>query len=275
MMQYLFNKLSRCSALLAITVFAVLLSGCGDKAEYEIVSEETQDIEPAQNAADLFLPQGSIERGEELAKATCNGCHGPAGNSINGSQPKLAGQHAKYIYEQLHAFQEKENEEGDFEAERVNMVMVSQVANLSDQDMMDLSVYYAAQINEMNEQGADKYLTLGVKLYRGGDANREIPACIACHGPLAGGNAGVPYPMLQGQHYEYTKKRLLEFRNQALKVGEAELDETTEAMLAISARLSDTEIEALSYTLQGMREWEPTEVVEASPEEAGEAPAEK
>lgn len=208
-------------------------------------SKVTVEMLPvAENQDDIFVAGGVVKEGEALANSKgCAGCHGPAGNSLSAQYPKLAGQHSSYLLEELEHFKSKE---------RDNSVMASQVAQLSEADMRHLAAYYAAQTPTAGAEGSDDLLALGLKLYRGGDTQREIPACIACHGALGRGNAGVPYPMLAGQHAEYTIKRLKDFRTEGLSIGETELDESQDAMIAIALRLSDTEINALAYTLQGM-----------------------
>src|SRR3546814_9887644 len=68
--------------------------------------------------------------------ATCTACHGPGGNSANPEWPKLAGQSAHYVSEQLHRFKS---------GERKNPLMQPQAAGLSDEDIANLAAYFAAQ----------------------------------------------------------------------------------------------------------------------------------
>ncbi|TLY81188.1 MAG: cytochrome c, partial [Gammaproteobacteria bacterium] len=69
--------------------------------------------------------------------AVCSACHGPNGNSTNPEWPRLAGQSAVYIAEQLRLFRA---------GVRDNPVMKPQAAALSDQDVDDLAVYFEAQM---------------------------------------------------------------------------------------------------------------------------------
>ena len=78
---------------------------------------------------------GNAEAGKAKS-ASCAGCHGADGNSPTAMFPKLAGQHADYLYQSL-----KEYKSG----KRKNPIMQGQVANLSDQDMRDISAYFAKQ----------------------------------------------------------------------------------------------------------------------------------
>src|SRR5256885_7839144 len=68
--------------------------------------------------------------------AVCSACHGPNGNSVNPEWPRLAGQSAVYIAEQLRLFRS---------GVRANPVMQPLATTLSDQDISDLAVYYEAQ----------------------------------------------------------------------------------------------------------------------------------
>src|SRR5262245_48234950 len=68
--------------------------------------------------------------------AVCTACHGPNGNSANPEWPRLAGQSAVYIAEQLKLFKTEV---------RTNPVMMPMAAGLSDQDMSDIAVYFEAQ----------------------------------------------------------------------------------------------------------------------------------
>lgn len=76
---------------------------------------------------------GDIERGEKIS-GVCSMCHGDNGISNVPIYPNLAGQKEQYLVLQLKAFRD---------GERVNMAMTSHAQKLSDQDIADLSAYYA------------------------------------------------------------------------------------------------------------------------------------
>jgi cytochrome c553 len=80
--------------------------------------------------------QGDIEQGEGLSQV-CAMCHGANGISNVPIYPNLAGQKEQYLVLQLKAFRS---------GERVNMAMTSHAQKLTDQDIADLSAYYA-QLN--------------------------------------------------------------------------------------------------------------------------------
>lgn len=236
----------------AAIILSVMLVTTGQAADSSGHSDDGhgEKILPLAAAPDsLFVPEGSAERGAKLSQNSgCAGCHGPAGKGIAPEFPKLAGQHAAYVYEELDHFKAWNGEP----AERKNAVMAAQVAALSKQDMRDLAAYFAQQEPKAGKEGSDDLLEAGLALYRGGAPERGIPACIACHGPVGEGNPGVPYPRLGGQYAEYTISRLKYFRKQANDITTEEIDNPENIMAAVSERLKDTEINALAYTLQGM-----------------------
>ncbi|MCP1728146.1 cytochrome c553 [Natronospira proteinivora] len=181
------------------------------------------------------MVDGDAEAGEANSTA-CAACHGPDGNSSNPEWPKLAGQHAKYTYEQLKAYKS---------GERDDAVMMGQVQNLDDQDMKDLAVFYAQQVPQVGS--ADEELgEAGKKIYRGGNLETGVTACIACHGPRGEGVPMANYPMLSGQHAQYTIEQLEAYRD-----GERSTDRAG-MMRDIAARMSDEEIEAVAEYIQGL-----------------------
>ena len=67
----------------------------------------------------------------------CVGCHGPDGNSIVPTFPKIAGQYQDYL---LHALKSYRN------GNRNNAIMNGIASTLSDEQMIILSKYYASQV---------------------------------------------------------------------------------------------------------------------------------
>ena len=154
------------------------------------------------NAFSSETAAGDPVAGEAKA-ALCVSCHGPAGNSVNPLWPKLAGQHAGYTAKQIHDFKAGET--------RSDAVMAPMIAGLSDQDIEDISAYYAAQTSTGGFVSEEMH-ALGERVYRGGNAASGVPACIACHGPGGGGNDLAGFPRLAGQHATYTAKQLEDWR---------------------------------------------------------------
>ena len=182
------------------------------------------------------LIDGSAEAGKTKS-TTCAACHGADGVSVNPEWPNLAAQNARYLYEQLMAFKS-----GD----RQNVLMSSQAMGLSDEDMMDLAVYYESQDLPPRAVANAELVDMGERLYRGGDQEAGISACIACHGPRGLGNPAAAYPKLRGQHATYTASSLKAYRS-----GERE-SSMNKVMNNIAARLDDEQIEALASYVQGL-----------------------
>ncbi len=167
---------------------------------------------------------------------TCAACHGVDGNSVNPVWPKLAGQHAEYIFKQLKDFHS---------GARKNVQMSPLAAPLSEEDMQDIATYYSSQKIKIGHASA-KTLPLGEQIYRAGDASKGLPACMACHGPSGAGNPAALYPALSGQHAEYTKIQLLAFRDNK------RTNDTNKAMQIVSEKMTTEEIDAVANYIQGL-----------------------
>ncbi len=179
---------------------------------------------------------GSAEAGQAKS-VTCAACHGADGNSLNPEWPSLAGQHESYIINSLQAYQS---------GARSNVLMSGQAAALSAEDIADLAAYFSAQTR--TSRTADPALVAaGERLYRGGNRDSSISACIACHGPYGLGNPGAAYPAIAGQHATYTAAQLRAYRS-----GERATD-PNQIMRNVAARLTDEEIAAVASYIQGLR----------------------
>jgi len=182
------------------------------------------------------LAAGDPAAGEAKA-ALCTACHGPAGNSVNPEWPKLAGQHAKYTAKQIHDFKEG--------VTRNDALMAPMIAALSDQDIEDIAAYYAAQPSTGGFASEEMH-ALGERIYRGGNMDSGVPACIACHGPRGNGNGPAGFPRLAGQHATYTAKQLEDWR-----IGNRTNDPND--MMADAVRyLTPTEAQAVSEYIAGL-----------------------
>lgn len=186
-------------------------------------------------------PKVDLANGEKIAGQQCVACHGSDGNSAASIYPKLAGQHADYLYKQLKNFKVQEGAE---KAERENAVMAGFAQMLSAQDMRDVSAFYASKELKPGFATNKDTLELGQKIYRGGIAEKNVPACAGCHSPTG---AGIPaqYPRLGGQHTDYTVSQLKAFRDGVRN--------NNQQMTMISSRLSDKEIQAVSDYIAGLR----------------------
>lgn len=185
-----------------------------------------------------------ITRGDAAAgagkAAVCTACHGVNGNSTNPAWPKLAGQGSRFTVEQLKAFKT---------GLRKDPLMTPMAQPLSEQDMRDLSAHFAAQAPSPGIASPASVET-AQKIYRAGNAERALPACIACHAPNGAGNPASGYPRIGGQHATYVAKRLREYRALA---AEPLPDGNLKAMAAVAAKLSDMEVDALASYVNGLQ----------------------
>ncbi|MFZ9480648.1 MAG: c-type cytochrome [Burkholderiaceae bacterium] len=192
------------------------------------------DPSPAKKTADLA-------KGKATAAAVCAACHMPDGNSMIPQNPILAGQHAAYIEKQLHNFRLKA---GAKEPERNNAIMLGFASMLSEEDMRNLGGFYAAQTAKPASAKRKELVAAGQRIYTAGITEKGVPACAGCHGP---NGAGIPaqYPRLAGQHPEYTESTLNGFRQGQRK--------NSAQMMAIAAKMSDTDVAAVSEYIASMR----------------------
>jgi cytochrome c553 len=207
----------------------------------------------ALTSALMFFGQCAIaqEAGDATAgaakAATCTACHGLNGNSVNPDWPVLAGQNAAYLSDQIQRYRS---------GKRMNVLMQPMVQALTDQDIADLAAYYAAQ-TPAGLEADPSYWKAGEKLYRGGDAKRSIPACLACHGPVGRGNPAAGYPALRAQHSVYTVKQLTDYSVDARYGKDAQgrslASPNASMMNTIASRLTAEDRRNLSSYIQGMR----------------------
>ena len=179
-----------------------------------------------------------VEKGKELS-ASCAACHGDDGISLNPIWPKLAGQNPKYLASQLHEF--KKGPDGN----RNNAVMYGIAVNLSDQDIEDLSEYYSSLKSTVGLT-KDEYLELGRNIYRGGNMEIKMQACISCHGPNGQGNYAAAIPMLSGQHSQYTYQQLKNFQTSMRS------NDYNKMMRNIVHRMTDEEMKAVASYIEGL-----------------------
>ena len=182
------------------------------------------------------IAAGSVDAGKQKS-VTCAACHGVDGNSVNPEWPSIAGQHGKYLTKTLEAYKS---------GKRSDVLMTGQALGLSDEDIADLSAYFASQTATPRTADPD-LVTDGERLYRGGNIDRGISACIACHGPRGRGNPAAGYPVIAGQHATYTAAQLRLYAS-----GERKSD-ANQMMRNISAALTEDDIKAVSSYIQGLR----------------------
>jgi len=197
---------------------------------------------------------GDAGAGEAKA-SVCAACHGVDGNPVDPQYPRIAAQPERYTAHQLALYASGQRNTG------LAAIMMPYAQALSPQDMRDVGAYFASQkslagladdsvIAEGPQQGT-KFYELGEQLYRVGDASREIPACMACHGPAGAGNPGPAYPRLSGQMADYSERRLIEYREGIHNRNDPAL---FNIMSQVAQNLTDIEIQSLSTYMQGLHD---------------------
>jgi cytochrome c553 len=186
--------------------------------------------------------QDEAARGQRIAGQVCAACHAADGNSVAPANPKIAGQFPEYLHKQLVDFKSQAGKK----PARDSAIMTPLVANLSDDDMKSLAAYYAGQ--KLRPAAAvDKDLAaLGQKIWRGGIAASNVPACAGCHGP-AGAGIPVQYPRVSGQFAEYLAAQLKAFRDGA------RANDANAVMRGVAARMTEREIQAVAQYAAGLR----------------------
>jgi cytochrome c553 len=192
--------------------------------------------EAAQPAAPVVAKPAKpdLVKGEKSFAAVCSACHGADGNSGVPAYPKLAQQHPEYLVKQLQEFKA---------GKRKNAIMQGFAATLSDDDMRNIAWWAASQKSKPGFAKDKDLVVTGERIYRGGVADRQIPACAGCHSP---NGAGIPaqYPRLAGQQSDYVASQLTAFRDGV------RLNNATMSMVA--AKLNDREIRALADYVAGL-----------------------
>jgi cytochrome c553 len=186
--------------------------------------------------------KGDAEAGKAKS-LTCSACHGTDGNSAISMNPKIAGQHEGYLVKQLTEFRLASRTGG--KEGRNNAVMNGMSAALSDQDIKDLAAYYSSQDLKPGTAPED-VIEAGQALYRGGDAEKGITACIACHSPDGKGMGLAGFPVISGQHADYTISQLKMFRDGS------RANDLNGMMRDIAGKLNDEEIEILAKYVGGL-----------------------
>jgi len=181
------------------------------------------------------MAAGDASTGKGKAVA-CAACHGSDGNSPSDMFPKLAGQHESYITKQL----------ADFKSgARINAVMAPMVANLSEQDMADLGAFYASK-KVTPGAVSEELLAAGQAVYRAGNKESGLPACMACHGPTGAGMPAAKWPALSGQYSKYVELQLKAFADGTRS------NDPNNMMTDIAKKMTAEEMKAVSAYVAGL-----------------------
>ena len=179
--------------------------------------------------------QADLTKGAATFATVCIACHGPDGNPVAPNFPRLAQQHPDYLLKQLHEFKEDK---------RVNPIMKGFASALSDEDMRNVVAWVVTQKAKDGASSDKDLVLLGERIYRGGIADRAVPACAGCHSP---NGAGIPsqYPRLSGQQPVYVVEQLTAFRDGTRT--------NSLPMAQVTAKMNDREIKAVADYIAGLR----------------------
>ncbi|MCU7802250.1 MAG: cytochrome c4 [Candidatus Thiodiazotropha sp. (ex Lucinoma kastoroae)] len=184
----------------------------------------------------LAQAAGNAEQGKTKS-VVCASCHGADGNSpLNPVWPKIAGQHPQYIEKQIKDFKS---------GARNDPMMAPMAMPLSDQDVADLAAYFSGQTLQVGKAAADK-VSEGETLFRAGNLETGVAACMACHGPSGAGNPQANFPAIGGQHAPYVEKALKDFRDAK------RTNDSSNMMQGVVNRMTDQEIAAVAQYVQGL-----------------------
>ena len=173
--------------------------------------------------------QGSAAAPALPAKAQiCVACHGPGGRSTITTNPILAGQTSRYIYLQIRDFQE---------GRRSDPQMDPIVKDMTRDEAREIAAYFAAQKPPPQPFVADP------ERVKRGKAKADETLCPMCHlGGFIGQNE---IPRVAGQHPDYVRKQLFDFKARRRTNDAA-------SMTSVSRTLSDADIEDLAHYLANL-----------------------
>lgn len=182
-----------------------------------------------------LMAAGNIAAGKSKA-VMCAACHGADGNSPSDMFPKLAGQGEAYLVKQLIEFKS---------GVRSNAVMASMVAALSEQDMADIAAYYSSKTITPGAVSED-LAAAGQQIFRAGNKESGLPACMACHGPNGAGVPAAKWPALSGQHSAYVEAQLKSF------AAGTRSNDPNSMMRDIASKMTAEEMKAVAAYVAGL-----------------------
>ena len=168
--------------------------------------------------------QGSVKWGRKQA-ASCVGCHGAKGNSINPDIPSLAGQNGRYLKIAMQHYRD---------GERKNAMMKKAVAGFSDQKIANLAAYYSRQTPRLPASGGSGRKSGEFDPIA--DGAELAASCDGCHGKNGNG-AQRGIPRLTGLAPQYLFWAIRGYR---------EGERQNETMKMFTATLDDVAIEKVS-----------------------------
>jgi len=172
--------------------------------------------------------KGDPAKAAPIVEKLCAACHGMDGNSPIPNFPKLAGHHPEYLLHEMHEYKEHHRE---------NDMMTPLVQDLSDADMANLALYFAAQKPTPATVTQPALLALGKKIYLEGNPDSGVPACDGCH--EENGHGSARFPRVAGQNPEYTLDQFRLYASGHRKFGK-------KVMRTVAERITEQEAKAVA-----------------------------
>ena len=176
--------------------------------------------------------------GQKFADRNCTWCHGP---SLQGytTAPRLAGQKAAYIANQLLSFKTHARDNP-----LSQQVMWGAAVTVTPEIAHELGSYISMLDAEAANDGRRDLEDKGRAIYQVGDAASNIPSCVVCHGPEAQGTGAIP--RLGGLSNRYLERRLEQW-------GEGYHASAVFPMPAVAGKLSADDVKAIASYLSFVR----------------------
>ena len=205
-----------------------------------LTTARSQGNAPAGNPLAVNAGPADAAHGEGISARVCQECHGAMGQSKEMDKPSLAGQIPTYTTLQLAAFRAKL---------RPGEIMQKVAANLSDQDIVDLAAYFAAQALRGPWDANPALKARGEQFYAMGAVERNVTACVVCHGEGGRGNNELHIASITHQSPKYTLDVLHEFKS----VPDYKIPYPN-AMHIVTAGMTEDELNAVTAYLSSMEE---------------------
>lgn len=185
-------------------------------------------------------PAAPVVFQDTIAQRTlaCTACHGKEGRAgPDGYYPRIAGKPAGYLYAQLLHFRDGRRHYG---------LMAGLLETLSDDYLFEIARYFSGlDLPYPPPQPADvppQVLQRGRAIATQGDADRRVPACVACHGKALTG-VSPDIPGLLGLPRDYLNAQLGAWRTGQRRAL------APDCMAEIARRLSPEDLSAVTAWL--------------------------
>jgi cytochrome c553 len=172
--------------------------------------------------------KGDPGKAVAIVEKSCSACHGQDGHSPVPNFPNLAGHRPEYL---LHELQEYRNHHRESE------MMGPLAQDLSEADMINLSVYFAGQKPQPVPGTEPGLMALGKQIYLDGLPDKGVPACAGCHEEDGAGTSR--FPRVAGQHVEYIVDQFNQYATGKRKFGK-------KVMRTVAERMTEQEVRAVA-----------------------------